>query len=217
MAIACLTSGCAYGVGIVDVGTTRTSHVEVADTVVTQDTTIGNTRIVKTETGPTTDRAQPGAGPHFGMMIGVHAGGNINQVGDTSGKGPSIETFFEAQGGKGRWAFGFRTGILGRGGVTTRRPDGVEVLTGHGSFPFTLHGYYGLSPTLSTHVGLGYDLFTFGDRPRAIRAMTGLRFALSQSDSGATLFVLDLDHARASRAEGAYQSLGIIGGFALVR
>lgn len=215
--VAVSLSGCAYGIGIVDVGTTRTSHVAVADTVVTSDAMVGNTRIATTETGPTTDMAQTSASAHFGVMVGVHGGGNFNRVGDTDGNGPSLETFIEMLGGKGRWALGVRTGILGRGGDTKKRTDGTEVLTGHGSFPITLHGYYGLSPSLSTHVGLGYDMFTFGDRPRAVRVMTGLRMALSSSEHGATLLVLDLDHARATRDEGAYRSYGLIGGFALVR
>jgi hypothetical protein len=79
------------------------------------------------------------------------------------------------------------------------------------------NGYLGLSSRVSTHLGIGGDIVAFGNHPRAMRLMSGLRMALSSGDSGATLLVLDVDHVRATWGDYDYRSVGLICGLALVR
>jgi len=215
--LACASASCAYGWAM-DVGSTRRTTVEVAET--TCDTKeIGYTKIANCVTGPTTELTQGGGSPRFGVMAGVHGGGNVASVGDASGSGWVLETFLEVLGGRRRWALGVRTGLM------IRKSDDVdidgdgdgEIATAYGGMPLTVHGYYGLSERVSTHVGLGGDMFAFGDNPRAVRIMSGLRLALSAGDESATMLILDVDHLRSSRDAGEYRSFGLIGGLAIVR
>lgn len=213
------TSGCALGFGIVDVGTTRTSTTQVSTVTYNGSSQLGNTTTSSYTVSNIRDVAQTTAGPHFGTMAGVHGGANVGSVDGHSGSGWVAETFLEMLGGRGRWALGLRAGIM------LRKSDEIDVDgdgrtdfgTSYGGIPMTIHAYYGLSPTLSTHVGVGGDVYAFDDNPRSLRLMTGLRMALTSSDDGATLLVLDVDHLRSTRDAGDYRSVGLIAGLAFIR
>lgn len=213
------SSGCAVGIGIVEPGTKRTSHQQVSDVTYNGTAQVGYTKISSYTVDNIRDVDQAAGNGFWGTLIGVHGGANAASVGDHGGSGWVAETFWEVLGGRGRWAFGVRLGLM------LRKSDDVDVdgdgdgdvATAYGGFPVTVHGYYGLSSSLYTHVGIGGDAFTFGDNPRSLRVMSGLRFALSSNDNGATLLLLDVDHLRSTRDDGAYRSFGLIGGFAFVR
>lgn len=210
------SSGCAVGLGVVDVGTTRTSTTSIADTT-GEAYQIGDTTIVTSQTGPSREISESGAEGHFGVMVGVHAGTNRTRFGAQTGAGWAGEAFVEALGGKGRWAIGGRVGyMIRRAALEDRDGDGKrDASTAYGGLPMTVHAYYGISERVSTHVGIGGDVIPFGPT-RALRLMTGLRYALPARE-GVTMFVVDVDHLRSPHPDGPYRSLGVIGGLAFVR
>jgi len=213
------SSGCALGIGIVDVGTKRTSSTMVSNVTYNGSSQVGNTTISNYTVDNIHEVKQTSEDAHFGTMVGVHGGANSGSVAGHGSSGWVAETFLEALGGRGRWAFGARAGIMLRKGddVDVDGDGRDEASTGYGGIPMTAHAYYGLSPSLSTHVGIGGDIVAFGDNPRSLRVMSGLRFALSSSSDGATLLVIDVDHLRSTREAGDYRSFGIIGGLAFVK
>jgi hypothetical protein len=214
-----VSSGCAMGIGVVEPGSKRTSHQAVSNFTLIDSTGTGD-QTVNTYKVDTTEVNQSTPAGFGGTMVGVHAGANTSSVAGQGGSGWVLDAFWEMLGGRGRWAFGARVGyMLRKGDDVDLNGDGTgDVSTGYGGLPLTLHAYYGLSPTLSTHLGIGGDMFTFGESSsRSLRVMSGLRFALSSNDDGATLLVIDVDHLRSTRDEGAYRSFGVIGGLALVK
>ncbi len=219
VAIGVVTTGCAAGFGIVDVGTTRRSTTQVSTVTHTGTSQVGYTTTSTYTVSNIRDLTQTSADAHFGTMVGIHAGANAGSVAGHSGSGWAGEAFLEMLGGRGRWAFGLRGGMMLRKGEEVDLDDDgrTDAGTGYGGLPMTLHAYYGLSPTLSTHVGIGGDVYAFYDNPRSLRLMTGLRIALSGDDGGATLLVLDVDHLRSTRDAGDYRSFGLIAGFAFIK
>ena len=191
--------GCAAGLGLIDVGSTRTSSSEV----ITSSKKTGTTDY-GADTYEYTTGTMKMSGGGFGVMTGVHAGGHFSSFGDEheSESGWLVDALVEIVGSSGWWGFGLRFDYLFR---FADRQD-------YGGLPMTGHFYVG-GEKVSGHIGAGVDLLDTS----FMRLMTGVRFAISSDSDGATLLVLDIDHIRGDTDRVSYSSTGLIVGLAFLQ
>lgn len=206
-------SGCAWGFGTMDVGSGRHTKGTYSTAEVDHVQNVAGYEVTHYDvTQHETDLS--GSEGFVGAMLGFHGGRYWASLGDEDGSGWLAETLLEILVGAGRFAGGIRlAGSLRTSDEVDVDGDGrKDEDTGHMGFPVTLHGYLGLSPAVSTHIGAGVDTATLGEDP-FYRFMGGLRVALSSGSGGATMLVLDVDHLRGDQNGHEYRSFGLLGGF----
>jgi len=95
-------SGCAVGLGLIDVGSTRT----VSYQGITSGEKIGETYDGEIYEYTIGTKSMKGGG--FGMLTGVHVGHHLSSFGDESESGWIMDTFYETVLSSGWWGFGLR-------------------------------------------------------------------------------------------------------------
>ena len=190
-----LWAACSVGLGKIDVGSSRQSTVATADTQCT-GTQIGYSVVGRCSTGPTTEHVMKGGGGFFGALVGVHGGSASTSINGKKTSGRVYDSFLEVLGGRGRWALGARGGWMIRKGedVDLDGDGNSDADTSAGGVTASVHGYMGLTPSISANLGVG---LVFGGQG-ALRLIGGLRISLTKGET-ATVLVLDVD--RLSRSD----------------